>query len=44
MLLKRLILSIIALVGISRIVPAQNLLPLQADSTITVGELKNGIS
>ena len=44
MFLKRAISVIIALTSISIIVPAQSLLPLQADSTITVGELKNGIS
>ena len=44
MFLKRVISAIIALTSISIIVPAQSLLPLQADSTITVGELKNGIS
>ena len=44
MFLKRAILTIIALAGISIMMPAQSLVPLQADTTITVGELRNGIS
>ena len=44
MMLKRVISTIIALVGISIMMPAQSLVPLQADSTITVGELRNGIT
>ena len=44
MFLKRAISTIIALAGISIMMPAQSLVPLQADTTITVGELRNGIS
>lgn len=43
MFLKRAISTIIALAGISIMMPAQSLVPLQADSTITFGELRNGI-